>query len=91
MEQRKRTMVRMPNRDEVEEVSITRPESSARIYVTASVEAQYRMIAQNRKMKEEEKIKNIKLNALKRAARTNYHAKSFAKLVANLPNGMMAS
>ena len=42
-------------------------------------------------MKEEEKINNTKVNALKRAARMNQHAKSFTKLVANLPNYMMAS
>ena len=42
-------------------------------------------------MKEEEKIKNVKVNALKRAACMNQRAKSFAKLVANLPNDMMAS
>ena len=42
-------------------------------------------------MKEEEKTKNTKVNALKRAARINQRAKSFAKLVANLPNYMMAS
>ena len=42
-------------------------------------------------MKEEEKIKNTKLNALKRSARMNQRAKSFAKIVANLPNDMMAS
>ena len=42
-------------------------------------------------MKEEEKIKNTKVNALKRADRINQRATSFAKLVANLPNDMMAS
>ena len=67
------------------------PDSSAGIYVTASVEAQYRMISENRKIKEEEKIKNSKVNALKRAARMNLRATLFAKLVANLPNDMMAS
>ena len=67
------------------------PDSSSGIYVTASVEAQYILIAQNRKMKEEEKVKNTKVNALKRAARINQRATSFAKLVANLPNDMMAS
>ena len=49
------------------------------------------MIAQNRKIKEEEKIYNSKLNALKRAARINLSATSFAKLLANLPNDIMAS
>ena len=67
------------------------PDSSSGIYVTASVEAQRRLIAQNRKMKEEEKIKKTKVNALKRAARMNLRATLFAKLVANLPNDMMAS
>ena len=42
-------------------------------------------------MKEEEKIKNTKANALKRAAHMNQRAKSFAKLFANIPNEMMAS
>ena len=40
-------------------------------------------------MKEEEKIKNTKVNALKRAVRMNQRAKSFAKIFANLPNDMM--
>ena len=42
-------------------------------------------------MKEEKKIKNTKVNALKRSACINQRATSFAKLVANLPNEMMAS
>ena len=45
-------------------------------------------------MKEEEKIKNIKINALKRADVMNQHVKSLVKLckaTANLPNDMMAS
>ena len=49
------------------------------------------MISQNQKVKEEEKIKNTKVNALKRAARMNQRVTSFANLVANLPNDMMAS
>ena len=64
MEMRKRIMVRMPNRDREEEGRKTNPDSSAGIYVTASVEAQCRLIAQNWKMKEEEKINNTKVNAL---------------------------
>ena len=40
-------------------------------------------------MKEEEKIKNTKLNALKRVSRINQRAKSFMKLFSNLPNYMM--
>ena len=91
MEMRKRRMVRMPNRDREEEGRRMNPDSSAGIYVTASVEAQCRMIAENQKIKEEEKIKNSKVNALKRAARINLRAAPFAKLVANLPNDMMAS
>ena len=67
------------------------PDYSAEIYVNTSVEDQCRLIAHNRKMKEEEKIKSIKVNALKRAACMNQRAKSFSKLVANLPNDMMAS
>ena len=42
-------------------------------------------------MKEEKKIKNTKVNALKRAARMKLRATLFAKLVANLPNEMVAS
>ena len=67
------------------------PNSSAGIYVTASAEAQCKLIAQKWKMKEEEKINNTRVNALKRSARMNQCAKFFAKLVANLPNEMMAS
>ena len=67
------------------------PDSSAGIYVTTSVEAQRRMIAENRKIREEEKIKNSKVNALKRAARMNLRAMSITKLIANLPNDIMAS
>ena len=40
---------------------------------------------------EEEKTNNTKVNALKRAARWNQRAKSFTKLVSNIPNDMMAS
>ena len=42
-------------------------------------------------MKEEEIIKNTNVNALKRAAHINQRAKSFAELVANIPNDMMYS
>ena len=42
-------------------------------------------------MKEEEIIKNTKVNALKRASRINQRAKSFEKLVANFSNDTMAS
>ena len=54
MEMRKRRMVRIPNREIEEEGRRMNPDSSEGIYVTASVEAQCRMIAENRKMKEEE-------------------------------------
>ena len=91
MEIRKRRMVRMPNREREEEGRRMNPDSSAGIYVTASVEDQCRMISENRKIKEEEKIKNSKVNALKRAACMNMRATSFAKLIANLPNEIMAS
>ena len=91
MEIRKRRMVRMPKREREEEGRRMNPDSSAGIYVTASVEAQCRMIAENRKIKEEEKIKNSKVNALKRTDRMNLRATSFAKLIANLPNDIMAS
>ena len=47
------------------------------------------MIAENRKIKEEENIKNSKVNALKRAGCMNLRATSFAKLLANLPNDIM--
>ena len=69
MEMRKRRMIRIPSMDREEEGRRMNPDSSSGIYVTASVEAQCRMIAENRKIKEEEKIKNSKVNALKRAAR----------------------
>ena len=91
MEMRKRRIVRIPNRDGEEEGSIMNPDSSDGIYVTASVEAQCRLIAQNRKMKQEEKTKHTKVNALKRAAHMNQCAKSSEKLVTNLPNEMMYS
>ena len=65
------------------------PDSSAGIYSTALVEAQCRLIAQKQKMKEEEKINNAKLDALKRAACINQRATLFAKLFANIPNEMM--
>ena len=91
MEMRKRRMIRMPNRDKEEEGRRMIPDSSAGIYVTASVETQCILIAQNRNMKEVEKIKNTKVNALKRATCMNLCVTLFAKLVANLPNDMMAS
>ena len=81
----------MPKGDGEEEGRRINTDSSASIYVTASVEYQCRVIAQNRKMKEEEKIKNTKVNALKRSTRINHCAKLFTKLVANLPNDMMDS
>ena len=65
------------------------PDSSARIYVTASVEIQGRLISQNQNTKEEEKIKNTKVNALKRASRMNQRTKLFAKLVSKISNDMM--
>ena len=91
MEIRKRRMVRMPSREIEEECRRMNPDSSAGIYVTVSVEAQCRMIAKNRKIKEEQKIKNSKVNALKRAACMNLRASSFTKLFDNLPNDFMAS
>ena len=91
MEMRKRRMIRMPNMDKGEEGIRMNPDSSDGIYVTALVEARCILIDQNRKMKEEEKIKNTKVNALKRAARMNLRAMLFAKLVANIPNDIMAS
>ena len=53
MEIRKRRMVRMPNRDKEEEGRRMNPDSSDGIYVTASMEAQCRLISQNLKIKEE--------------------------------------
>ena len=67
------------------------PDSSSGIYVTSSVESQCRLIYHNLNMKEEQKIKNTKVNALKSSARMNLHATLFAKLVANLLNYMVAS
>ena len=91
MEMRKRRMVMMTNRYGEEEGIRMNPDSSDGIYVTASVEAQCRLIDQKRNIKEEEKIKNKKVNALKRASHMNQCATSFTKLVANLLNDMMAS
>ena len=84
-------MARIPKTFGEEEDSIMNCNSSDGIYITESVEAQYRLIAQDWDMKEEEKIKNTRVNYLKRDTCTNQCAKSFAKLVANLPNDMMAS
>ena len=67
------------------------PDTSAGIYVTGSVEAQFILIDQNRKMKEEDNIKNTKVHTLKRAARMNQRDKAFAKLFTNLPSDIMAS
>ena len=53
MEMRNRRMVRMPSRDIEEEGKRMNHDSSPWIYVTASVEAQCIMIAENRKIKEE--------------------------------------
>ena len=75
MEMRKRRIVRMSNRDGDEEVIIMNPDSTAEIYVTASVEARCILIAQKQKMKEEEKINNTKVNTLKNAAHMNQRAK----------------
>ena len=83
MEMRKMRMARITNRYVEEEGIRMNPDSSAGIYFTASVEAQCKLIAQKRKMKEEENIKNTNVNA----QRTT----SFAKPVANPPNDMMAS
>ena len=83
-------MVRIPKRDGEEEGRMNH-DYPAGIYVTASVESQCGLIDKNRNLKEEENINNTKVNALKRSARMNQHATSFAKLVANLPNDMMAS
>ena len=52
MEMRKRRMVWMPKRDGEEEGRIMNPESSARIYITASVESECILVSQNWKMKE---------------------------------------
>ena len=91
METRKRRMVRIPNRGGEEEVIRMNPDSSAGIYVTASVEAQCRLIAQNWKIKKYEKIENSKVNAMKRAAHMNLCLTLFAKRFANLPNYIMDS
>ena len=91
MEMRKRRMARMTNMDGEEEGIRINPDYPSGIYATESVEADSRLIVQNRKIKEEEKIKNSKVNALKRAARINLRVTSFVKLVANLPNEIMAS
>ena len=94
MEMMQRKTVGIPKRYGEEEGRIINPKSSSGIYVTASVEAECILIAQNRNMKEQEKIKILKVNALKRAAHINQREKLFAKIVektANLPNEMMDS
>ena len=53
VETRNRIMVRMPNREIEEEGRRMNPDSSAGIYVTASVEAQCIIIAEKCKIKEE--------------------------------------
>ena len=73
-------MVSIPKRVGEEEGIIMKPDSSSGIYVTASAEADYILTTQKKKVKEEDKIKNIKVNALKRAARMNQRGKLFAKL-----------
>ena len=91
MEMRKKIMLMIPKIDGEEEGRIMNPVSSAGMYVTASVESQCRLIAQNRNMKEEYNINNTKVNALKRAAHMNQRATLFSKIVANLPNYIMAA
>ena len=80
---------RITKNDEEEEGIRTNHESSYGVYFTSSVEAERRLIDQNCKMKEEDIIKMIKVNALKRDAFMNQLVKSFVKLVeanVNLPN-----
>ena len=84
-------MVRIQNRDVEINVIRINPDSSAGIYDTESVESQCRLIARNRKIKWEQKIKNTKVNDLKKSACMNQRAESFKKLVANLPNDIMDS
>ena len=87
-------MVRMPNSDGYKGGRTINPESSSGIYVTASVEADCRSIAHNWKVKEKDKIKNININALKRATRMNQYENSFAKrceITVNLPNDIIDS
>ena len=88
MKTRKERMVRIPRRDGEEEGSRMDPDSSDGIYVTESVESDFRLIAQNRHMREKEKIKMMKLNDLKRSAHMNQRGNLFKKLVkmnANIP------
>ena len=86
-----RRMVSIPNSYGEEEGNRMNPDSSAGIYITTSVEYHRRLIAQNGKMKKEDKIKNIKVNSLKREAHINQRATLFVKLFFNLPKYMMAS
>ena len=84
----------MPNRDKKEEGSIMNPDSSDGIYSTELVESECGFIAQNLNMKEEDNIKMIKANALKRDAHMNQRGKSFTKLVevtSKIPNNIVAS
>ena len=74
-------MVRIPKKDEEGEPIRMNPDSPAGIYVTASVEYEYHMIAQNQKMQEEEKKIISKVTALKKSARNTKHGSSFVKLL----------
>ena len=65
------------------------PESSSGIYVTASVESECKLIAQNWNMKEVEKIKMIRINALKRSSYMNQRRKLLVKLARQPPNFQM--
>ena len=58
-------MVIMPNNYGQREPIIIKPGSLACIYVTASVEAEFLIIDQNRKMQEEENKIASKVNAFK--------------------------
>ena len=65
MEISTRIMIRIPKKYGEGEHIIMNTDSSAVIYVTASVEAECHMISQNQKMQEEENKRTSKLNLLK--------------------------
>ena len=58
-------MIIITKKDGEGETIRMKPDSSAGIYVTTSVEAECHMLFQNQKMQEEEKKRTPKVNALK--------------------------
>ena len=82
-------MVRVTKKGgEVEPIRI-KPDSPSVMYVTVSVEDEFRMITQNWKMQEEEKKRASKVNVFKKSTRVTKCGRSFEKIfsaTANLPS-----